>query len=139
MSNLYAFTLSSLVYVPAMVAWNNLPYEVRHGSVFGFANIIPEEYNQRHDWFEANRYTYTKLRAHLESHEPLPLPRFESDIPTCITFGGYVILEFWGFAFVDPVAAGMRSLLRKLAWLGSAPLVFINYERMRCFRVQSGT
>jgi hypothetical protein len=48
---------------------------------------------------------------------------------------------FWDFTFVGPVTAGIRSLLGESGLARkrySAPLFFINYERMRCFRVQSG-
>jgi hypothetical protein len=48
---------------------------------------------------------------------------------------------FWDFTFVGSVAAGIRSLMGE-SGLGrkrySAPLVFINYKRMKYFRVQSG-
>jgi hypothetical protein len=48
---------------------------------------------------------------------------------------------FWDFTFDRPVTAGIRSL-EGGSGLGrkrySAPLYFINYERMRCYRVQSG-
>jgi hypothetical protein len=96
------------------------------------------------------QHAFDKRRRIARLSKASAAPVNNPKLPCCDDFWNREILTstpeepwfvFWDFTFVDPVAAGIPCLLGESGLARkrySAPLLFINYERMRYFRVQSG-